>query len=1726
MTKINQLKKILLTKPSPRVRNFYLFGLISVVVLGSIFSVLNTTGQLSEFGRSINRFIAAATNNDQFLNIADKYAVFTNLNRVIPLRSTTIEVGKLGINQGMGVSSVDNEEHWKRLKTNGFGYVVGLVFSPDEVESAAKFIVNAYQNEMIPIIRPCVNVAGSCGFNEARFGKPEQLGAGVGKFCVDVFKASARLEATRKGNNPEEADGLSFYCIIGPNEPATEAKHWLAGFPSGGKIQGPAWQSLADMSLAALEAVKSQPTDKYLDFGKIQVAPGAFNLSNNDNDEVKEFLFGHILKNKKTLNTKGEPSCVQWDAFFANGYNLYVGNDTELLPGMSIMQSYLGGAASLTNDRNKKAVTTPQPNSLAKASADCGVPVIFSEVGFLPEKTNPLNELDYCGSENPHQFGGGLNRFQRLIEPLRIQLQILLNRKELIGAMLYRPFADPAKKFYPDQKYNPDTPATDCQVVMTDPEIMYIGSEFGLDSNKNNDYPACTYNYDYKPESIVKTANFTEVEKSSSDKVRLSLFCDSKNGQRCEAKGYTTMELWTPTKAIVNNAGVGTIRNQFLSVCGLLQSSLFSAVPFSEGDIKNFNTSAMVAVPAKVGSEQYPIPGLESARNCSELYKLLIDFEDARFKSVAELKDKTQPDISNGQDLLETFGPDGQMSKPEAFATTDLGSPFGKYPDYQTVSLYSHDGDSGVLGQVPANDAIVRNMTFRDVYTSFNNDTAFQVAPQGSNVKVGVLNPDLMLPGPEKRIKEFEQIWSGGGEICWDAIVHRETRGNGNVIKKAIFGEDMNDSTKCKWVGSFASNKACPFASLTGYFNGSATLKNRTNKASCYQLLGNIREYRLEAEFDQPKFTGNVEIPGLRDLAANLTKLVEFRLAQVYADHGLLRTILLNYPDYGYPIELYIKTRDQNRRLDSVTQKDKEESFYYESNTCKLPDSKDKYSDNDAQVAWNGTSKYVTFNSDLYYINKLLSIMTFMLGNKSNITDAVINLPYPERTPSAEQTGIFTSYTEVLNRSVAAQTLASCPDINGATFTGIIPVAKEVYSNAQPFDFYDCLIGWDNRNVRLDNNEWQRELCVSSDGKYNDGVYLNCDNFCPAPPKQNQPTTGNVTGKVYPVDNNATCPKPAAYCIQGPDNSQPYGTGNYPASHSATTAVDLTGGSDNVAIAPVAGEVIWAADGFAHSRCASKKAAGGAVIFKPDNGDYLLYMYHVNVGTNPNILKKYQAGEQIARLSNFGDADMESGSCFGGPHIHAELVSGVSGNTPQFLRGAEAGETLKLILAKYGCSMNETATRPACGVNQALVNTGGTTATNTNQSTGTATFASATANNNSIPDYCDDDCVSNALPLPGNADPNFTAGAALGGTYSVSSNFGCNVGGRSGCHTGTDFAAAQGTPIKAVDAGTVAVSSFQGNGYGNYVIITHSNGYQTLYGHMVSTPSVRAGQTVTAGQEIGRVGSTGRSTGPHLHFEIRIPCDSRSETPSSQAQMDKCYLDPLNYVQRGTASAFSSVAQAYCAVPNNDIGKTKTDFKSIFDLMEAVAQSVGKSPALVPDTLKAMLAATISSEARTAFKESVGETIKNGTARMTGDPYQQFTMGTVAKGPLQFMDATFAAYGTPGGRYYDTTLKCVQDIGMNVTYGTQLNSEVIGHAMCAAAAKLQKGAESDMSRGITDITKIIDNQFTYYYGAYDQANNNQRNYRTIVFQRFWSDFVSGDRGYKDYQDYLITLGLL
>lgn len=202
-----------------------------------------------------------------------------------------------------------------------------------------------------------------------------------------------------------------------------------------------------------------------------------------------------------------------------------------------------------------------------------------------------------------------------------------------------------------------------------------------------------------------------------------------------------------------------------------------------------------------------------------------------------------------------------------------------------------------------------------------------------------------------------------------------------------------------------------------------------------------------------------------------------------------------------------------------------------------------------------------------------------------------------------------------------------------------------------------------------------------------------------------------------------------------------------------------------------------------------------------------------------------------------------------------------------------SGETLNGIAAKYGAnaddiaSFNGLSSDASLTSGQQLIIPGGelsgSTSTKTTSSTKSSTTKSATKTSSTKIKTGGSLADVQANPYRGGsgAPLNGYFGNPLPGAIVTQGIHGWNA---------VDLAAPAGTPIYAAAAGTVIVSKLGGynGGYGNYVVIDHGNGTQTLYAHF-SSISVSVGQSVSKGEKLGGVGETGDATGNHLHFEVR-----------------------------------------------------------------------------------------------------------------------------------------------------------------------------------------------------------------------------------------------------------------
>ena len=203
-----------------------------------------------------------------------------------------------------------------------------------------------------------------------------------------------------------------------------------------------------------------------------------------------------------------------------------------------------------------------------------------------------------------------------------------------------------------------------------------------------------------------------------------------------------------------------------------------------------------------------------------------------------------------------------------------------------------------------------------------------------------------------------------------------------------------------------------------------------------------------------------------------------------------------------------------------------------------------------------------------------------------------------------------------------------------------------------------------------------------------------------------------------------------------------------------------------------------------------------------------------------------------------------------------------------------------------------------------------------------------------------DDGVADYFDENGESATRFLMKTPINGAR-ISSNFGTRkhpISGFTRLHKGTDFAAPTGTQIYAAGNGTVERASRNG-GYGNYIRIKHPRGYETAYAHLSKyAKGIKPGKKVIHGDVIGYVGSTGASTGPHLHYEVYIngkPVNVMSlklpngrklqEEPEMLAEFKahKAMVDALR-VAKGGETATASLLTASAPAPQSDTAPPPT----------------------------------------------------------------------------------------------------------------------------------------------------------------------------------------------------------
>jgi len=303
-------------------------------------------------------------------------------------------------------------------------------------------------------------------------------------------------------------------------------------------------------------------------------------------------------------------------------------------------------------------------------------------------------------------------------------------------------------------------------------------------------------------------------------------------------------------------------------------------------------------------------------------------------------------------------------------------------------------------------------------------------------------------------------------------------------------------------------------------------------------------------------------------------------------------------------------------------------------------------------------------------------------------------------------------------------------------------------------------------------------------------------------------------------------------------------------------------------------------------------------------------------------------------------------------------------------------------------------------------------------------------------------------------------------------------------HTGLDYGLPLGTPIDAAAGGTVVAAGWDTTGFGNRVIVDHGNGVRTLYGHL-QTVEVQPGAVVTVGQEIGLSGSTGNSSGPHLHFGV---------------EKDGQWVDPAPYLNhslpaapagastqpiapQSTAASMGAMGMNPMASVTSPMGTTSIPGSAGVSPVPAGSGVAGVSPVTVGTGSAGATSTTGSSQAlnpapvgggsATGYTPDIPRLVKRVAvatgvsaglisavvkAESGGDPHAVSRAG--AKGLMQLMDATAATYGVTN--VFDP----LQNLTAGATYLHTLLQRYHGDETLAIAAYNAGPAAVDRYSGI------------------------------------------------------------
>ncbi len=1423
--------------------------------------------------------------------------VFDSTDRCRPAGSNPLMTGKGGVNlavldAGSG-NIINNFSHGINDlgEQMNMGYQLAMFTTPESAPEAAQFIIDTSKNGMIPVIRMCY--PGGCEF-KIEFDKyplrntdnVSEMNDGVtqsnfaSRDIVNFYQGIiTELDRRIGGTKVFEQDisnlqGYEFIALVGPNEPGTA-----------GEMEAFGITNYNDLVRVVNEAGYYLQKERVVNGGIMYLAPGAFNLSNTQGDDLKEF-FGPLDRSKGGLNVATQNGTVLRTDFFdyvlGNAYNQDA-NPAD--PEVNLASEYVnvGNGATAFN--------------LNYVSEKYDLPIILTEFGtFIENDTTLIKQAftELCQNDNVQGilFFRNVGELAALSpEPRPLQLTTDVIRDMTLGCT--------RKVQFPNCNFDTQLYTTERTLSATVPLSASTADSFC--SVSDPDYA-------------------TKVAVTGGSGYRI--VCGPADGGKvhCSAGGINTVQIGLPINSFGSNSSFGTRTRPFPS---------YNLEAFASQTYDNYEALNQFAGLVKIGSVDYPMPWLGSAiQNSSEtiLYNTRYETE------------YVTPKLSPGIETYSTLA-DIEADKSKGVARsipyyTSAISSNGFIPDERTIVAKDEFGND----EINIDKALISDVQILRDYNpeTFNSSAKFPAYPISCGAEGRyVVNNDDYIYGPEIQVGS-RQVWEGsGGKMC--AAVARRNFEGGQKIETLdpINCEVLTD----QFYISPTSGTAYSCSNAMLIFDSACGLSDDAINSGFCNIDENVADACLTFVPPDTGFRGvrvyaysdtlqdvdaNIEIPGIYDSLFRLKDLMnkEFKDMDLKVVMG---------EGYGWEVDVVITARDGQDIANQV-------NYKY------LPNAAEgDVSNFSGEAIKMSTPNYVvpqflpakeisqkvnkSYIKDLEYINQINEIRSvYLTGSQpQNLSAYFSDTTNPFYDPNDSSKPNYNRQNILINDTTSqlmSYPLFTCDQVN---------ICKQYSQSdlvAQGFEL-----------------ELAEKLCpLPGSTKLNPGIQISCITDI-IDSRQNDKLDTELCRRGYNIDTNCKLQCiPAGGDTDTPDLSEfPVGESTIqslfdvqPSLISMTSSIESHMGlPQGMLIALMEREITGAVktlEGEAYKKLYERK--GNNPVWGPAQFHDISWYGDEYRPISPSGL----AG------TGYGELDGRGFSLMGGNTQSCLNHMGYEYNDPKYM---EPGKSDVLERSYLGFAL--------CAAAAKLKNDSQTDANNSSNWSQDDVFKAAKAYLGDCSQFdrpycriyvetiCNTYAAENpvlcagvpprpkptgeiCIPIFGDEDEldclfdDITLRSPLkdSGPLVVTRKWGTLL------HSGMDLAAHIGDDVVASAAGKVVAinreaqqpsnglpqipgSPGYAEGAGNFVKIFHSqfksdSTVWTSYQHLsVVSENLKVGDYVVAGQVIGKVGTTGRTTGPHLHLELRHT-DCYDGYGESGFTLGQCSADPQKYMFVGTTA--------------------------------------------------------------------------------------------------------------------------------------------------------------------------------------------------------------------------------